>query len=80
MTDGQTTAHFVVSLIHDAEVLLRVESTSQTFLTHVGVDKLDYDEDGNATLRYCWDDGCNELRARVDAEGNYSAIWDYYYD
>ena len=80
MTDGQTAVRFGVNLIHDTEMLLKVESTSQRFLTHVGVDRLDYDEDGKATLEYCWDAGCHELQASVDAKGHYSAVWSYYYD
>ncbi len=80
VTDGFTTAKFMVNLVTNDHFLTEVESVSEKFLIELGIDKIQLDEHGNAQLEDHWDAGLNRLRVRKEGEDHFGAVWNYYWD
>lgn len=80
ITDGSTTAKFMINLVTNEQFLTEVESVSEKFLTKLGIDKVPLDEHGNADLNDHWDAGANRLRVNRESSGHFGAVWNYYWD
>jgi hypothetical protein len=80
ITDGSTTAHFMVNLVTNDQFLIEVESVSPRFLKMLRIDLIPVDENGNALLEDSWDAGTNRLRVRRIGDQEFGAVWNYYWD
>ena len=80
ITDGSTTAKFMINLVTNEHFLTDVESVSERFLAEMGIDKVPLDKHGNAYLNDYWDAGTNRLRVNRESSGHFGAVWNYYWD
>ena len=80
VTDGSTTAKFMINLVTNEHFLTDVESVSEKFLTELEIDKVPLDEQGNADHNDHWDAGANRLRVNRESSGHFGAVWNYYWD